>query len=60
MNKRELLKFVENLPDSVYVSPTRLEESVKKGTQLDIRITISDSEVQKNQVLKTTIAAWFN
>ncbi len=43
MNKRELLKFVENLPDNVYVSPTRLEESVKKGTQLDIRITISDS-----------------
>ena len=60
MNKRELLKFVENLPDDVYVSPTRLEESVKKGTQLDIRITISDSEIQKSQVLKTTIAAWFS
>ena len=60
MNKRELLKFVENLPDNVYVSPTRLEESVKKGTQLDVRITISDSEIQKNQVLKTTIAAWFS
>ena len=60
MNKRELVKFVENLPDDVYVSPTRLEESIKNGTQLDIRVTIDSCKVQNNQVLKTTIERWFN
>jgi hypothetical protein len=58
MNKRELLKFVSNLPEELYATPVRHEE-LKDSVQLDIRVTISKTEFIKNQVLKTTIESWF-
>ena len=58
MYKQELLNFVNNLPEELYATPVRHEE-LKDSVQLDIRITISKTELIKNQLLKTTIESWF-
>ena len=58
MNKRELLKFVSNLPEELYATPVRHEE-LRDSVQLDIRVTIPKTELIKNQVLKTIIESWF-
>ncbi len=58
MNKRELLKFVSNLPEELYATPVRHEE-LRDSVQLDIRVTIPKTELIKNQSLKTTIESWF-
>jgi hypothetical protein len=59
MNKRELLKFVSNLPEELYATPVRHEE-LRDSVQLDIRVTIPKTELIKNQLLKATIESWFS
>ena len=58
MNKQELLNFVNNIPEDLYATPVRHEE-LKDSVQLDVRITVSKTELIKNQVIKTTIESWF-
>ena len=58
MNKRELVNFVNNLPEELYATPIRHEE-LKDSVQLDIRVTIPKTELIKNQSIKTTIESWF-
>ena len=58
MYKQELVNFVNNLPEELCAAPVRHEE-LKDSVQLDIRVTISKTELIKNQLLKTTVESWF-